>query len=151
MLLSHLMVSRSVCGKSCKIPERRLVGYFLRRTPAASDRSASAYSLVNRGHLPLPVLRHDHWQSDDEFTALPIPSLRASTLPPCISTPPLHQRQADAENSLRPFQRAVDLSKHLEDGEQHGGRNADIGILQRIAKFVGQSRQELVFAKVGVP
>ena len=50
----------------------------------------------------------------------PAPSLRASTVPPCISTSRLHQRQPDPQPALRPLQRPVHLREHLEDLRQHG-------------------------------
>ena len=46
---------------------------------------------------------------------LPGPSLRASTVPPCISTRRLDQRQPDAQPPLRPVQRALALGEQVED------------------------------------
>ena len=59
---------------------------------------------------------------------VPRPSLRASTLPPCIVTSCLTSVKPDTEAALRAIHRDVALREKIEHARKHLGRDADAGI-----------------------
>ena len=61
-------------------------------------------------------------QPDDELAALPGPSLRASTVPPCISTRLLTRVRPMPSPPCERSSESVDLGEQLEDPRQHARR-----------------------------
>ena len=61
---------------------------------------------------------HRDRQTDHEFAALPFSGAARLGRTTMQLDEPLHHRQPDAESSLGPLQRAIDLREHVEDAIQ---------------------------------
>ena len=82
----------------------------------------------------------------------PGPSLRASTVPPCMLDQAAHERQADAESALRSPRRSIDLHEHVEHLRQRVRRDADAVVLDadhRLAVLAARADRDAA-AVIGV-